>query len=121
LLKVLQTKREQVTTTNLALLSFPLLQGEMIMAYSDFLCDLDQDYWEFQDRISEEWRVEGESDGDEGIDPKYPSNSAYLDGYNEGHTRYINRLAGFKKPESGRLCRCGLVRAQDCYCKAVSD
>jgi len=76
---------------------------------------VDQEYRDFQDRISDEWRVEGESDGDEGIDPKYPYNSAYLDGYNEGRTRYINRLADFtKKPDNGQLCHCGLVREQDC-------
>jgi len=87
------------------------------MAYSDYLCDLDQEYRNFQDRIADEWRVKGESDGNEGIDPKYPSNSAYLDGYNEGRARYINHLADFtKKPDNRQLCHCGLVREQDCNC-----
>ena len=93
----------------------------MIMAYSDYLCDLDREYREFQDRIADEWRVTGESDGDEGIDPQDPRNSAYMTGYNESRARYIGRLANFKKTTSERLCHCGLVREQDCNCQPATD
>ncbi len=89
------------------------------MAYSDYLCELDQEYRGLQDRIAGEWRVEGETDGDEGVAPEFPSNSAYMQGYNAGRARYIKRLADFEKVESGRLCRCALVCEQDCNCKTV--
>ncbi len=79
---------------------------------------LDQEYRDFQDRIADEWRVESESDGDEGLAPEYPRNSVYLDGYNEGHARYINCLFDFKKHYNGRLCPCGLKTEQDCHCES---
>lgn len=79
---------------------------------------LDQEYRYFQDRIADEWRVNGESDGDDGVDPEYPNNSAYMDGYDSGRARYIKRLADFKKTTSERLCHCGLIREQDCNCKS---
>lgn len=82
---------------------------------------LDQEYRELQGQIAYEWQIQRETDGDEGLDLEYPANSAYMHGYDAGRARYINRLADFKKPDSGRLCPCGLVREQDCQCKAQQE
>lgn len=79
---------------------------------------LDQEYRELQGQIAHEWQIFGETDGDEGLDPEYPGNAAYMHSYDAGRARYIKRLADFKKPDSGRLCQCGLVREQDCQCEA---
>jgi len=76
----------------------------------------DQEFRLDQGLIAREWHIYGETDGDEGQDPEYPANSAYMDGYSAGRTRYIRWLADFKKPENRRLCHCGLVREQDCTC-----
>ncbi len=91
------------------------------MSYYDYLCDLDQEYRELQGQLAQEWQILGETDGDEGIDPEYPNNAAYLHGYDAGRARYIRRLADFKKLHNGRLCRCGLVRAQDCECDSQPE
>jgi hypothetical protein len=62
------------------------------MSYYDFACAMDQDYRDLQSRIGEEWKIGGETDGEEGLDPEYPNNSAYMSGYDIGRARYIKRL-----------------------------
>lgn len=86
------------------------------MSYYNYVCSIDQDCRELQSRIGEEWKISGETDGDEGLDPEYPSNSAYMHGYDIGRARYIKRLVEAQRPNKKRLCRCGLVREQDCEC-----
>jgi len=86
------------------------------MDYYNFACAADQNYRELQARIGEEWKVAGETDGDEGRDPEYPNNSAYMHGYDIGRKRYIKRLVAAQRPDRKQLCSCGLVREQDCEC-----
>jgi len=86
------------------------------MDYYDFVCAIDQDYRELQFRIREEWKIDGETDGEEGRDPEYPGNSAYMYGYDIGRARYIKRLAEAQRPDRKQLCRCGLLGEQDCEC-----
>lgn len=91
LMSITQINREQTMTTNLACSLSLYYKVETIMAYSDYLCELDQEYRELLDRLADEWRVNGETDGGEGVDPEYLNNSAYMAGYDAGRSRYIKR------------------------------
>lgn len=97
------------------------IETDSIMDYYNYACANEQDYRDLQARVAEEWKVDGESDGEVGLDPEYPNNSAYMHGYDVGLARYIKRLADAQRPGSNKLCRCGLVREQDCRCDSGFD